>query len=57
MDNESPAVLMVSAFTDYSKEELIERGAIGLLIKPVDYEQLVFYIQKNLNLKRKDVFK
>jgi DNA-binding response OmpR family regulator len=35
-----PPILLVSGFSDYSKDVILEAGAIGLLSKPVDLDQV-----------------
>ena len=46
-----PAVLLATGFADLTEAEAKKRGALALIMKPIDYDQLHTIIAKTLSLE------
>jgi len=44
-----PAVVLMSGFSEYSKEEVVSKGALDLILKPFDVDRIVKLIQRSVN--------
>lgn len=45
IDPNIPIVVLISGFTNLTKEQAISKGALDLLVKPIDMERLESYIR------------
>jgi len=44
-------VILISGFSDYDEKSATEKGAIGLVSKPMDIESLIKLVEQNLKSK------
>lgn len=41
-------VLLISGYTEISRDDLIKKGALGFLDKPIDFEEMLGLLRSNL---------
>ena len=50
IDFDKPAVVMMTGFSELTKEEVRKKGALDILDKPFSFESLDKYIEDHLNI-------
>jgi two-component system alkaline phosphatase synthesis response regulator PhoP len=48
---ELPVIVLITGFSEFSREEALKSGALDLLSKPVDMEKLEEYVRNSLSEK------